>query len=398
MGSFKSQLERDLKNKKIASYTEEKQKEIKVRTLEEIVDNIENKKNRFVFYCPDIAVVNPLVKLVYETALGAQKAGLNVVILHEVNGFKAHWLYESAGYEQYKNLKVEYVINKKQGKKATKTKNLYSFNITDTLIVTDAFQDMLENILAEESLRLIQKVVLVTGYMGLASIKPGMDYDTLNVNSLIFFDEGIKKDYESLFLTKNYLLDNYPISQGFNKDVVKSNLVNPVIMLTSIANNDMAQQLINIFYNKYPNLSMFTFKIIARENMDVYIDNLSEAAAFVILDKNIVTKQAVYEALNIGVPVIVPNRREFTDDQTLSEFIVVDNDLFGMAQKISEFCLYWLDSTNTSIKNMIQNFVESIGLNDRTVGNFESSVADVFLELHNNRKETFTKMINSVNG
>lgn len=389
--NFRKQLEQEFKNKKYDNLSADKKRDVKLNSLNEILGDIKNKDNRYIFYCPDIALVNPLVKLVYEVAYQAKLAGYNVVMLHELNGFKAKWLFECEDYKEFRNLPVEYVINK-SSKKSKKTRNTYAFRASDTLVVTDAYQDMLENIMSEESLKLVQKIVLVTGYMGLASIQPGMDYDKLNVNSLVFFDENIKADYAKLFQTKNYLIDNYIVSKGFNRDVVKADEVYPVIGITSIGNNDKAQQLINVFYNRYPNLSMFTFKVVARDNMDMFIENVSTSAAIVVLDKNIITKQMIYECLNMGVTPILPKRREFMDNKVIVENFVVDDDVFEIADAIASYCQYWLTMSNKKIKSAMMRIADSLDLDSRTVEQFGSTVALIFSELQENRYLMFNNM------
>ena len=391
MGNFKSQLEKEFKNKRAEGFSKSKKNEIRINSISEITKDIENKKNRYIFYCPDIALVNPLLKIVYETALEVKNAGYNVVMLHEMNGFKAKWLYDSNDYSDYKKLPVEYIINK-SSKKSKKQSNLYSFKVSDTLIVTDAYQDMLENILSEESLKLVQKIVLVTGYMGLSSLNPGMTYEKLNVNGLIFYDANIKDDYSKLFFTNNYLADNYPVSKGFNRGIINSKNVYPVIGITSIGNNEKAQQLINVFYNKYPSLNVFTFKTISRDTIDMFIDDVNSCAAVVILDKNIVTKQMVYEFLNIGVPSIIPKRREFLDNKVITENFIVEDDIFEIAEQIAKYCNYWITTSTKDIKNDMTNLADELDLNKRTTKDFGDTIVSIFNELQNNRKEMFEKM------
>lgn len=389
---MKSRIETELKIKNINNLSAESKNTYKINTVNGLIKDINDKKNRYIFYCPDIAVVNPLVKLVYEVALQAKNAGYNVTILHEMQGFKAKWLFESEDYKEYKKLNVEYIINK-VSKKSKREKNLYTFKVTDTLIVTDVYQEMLMNILSEESLKLMQKIVLVTGYMGISSLPPGMDYQKLDVNSLVFFDDNIRTDYETLFTnSKIYLLNNYPISNGFKEDKVLSNETVPVILVSGVGNNEKVQELINIFYNKYPTLNMFTFKIVAREDMNIYIENIATSAAYVILDKNIVTKQMIYETISMGVPVILPSRREFITDQSLFEYFCVDDDMFIMADSIATYCTQWLESSTQEIKNNILNIANDLGLKTRTPEAFSNTVKVLFDEFQKSRELTFNNI------
>ncbi len=393
MSNFKSKFEQGIKANAIKAMSPEAQRQLKYNSLMSVVNDIGSKKNRFIFYCPDIAVVNPLVKMVYDIAHYVQNAGYNVVVLHEINGFRAKWLYEHDDFKDYRKVPVEYIMNK-AGKKSRKDKNLYTFKPSDTLIVTDAFQEMLENLAAEPSLRLVQKVVLVTGYMGLKSLSPGTDYEKLGVSSMIFFDDSVRNDYEDLFaLGRTYLLDNYPIASTFSADKTQTDNIYPVIGITSIGNNDIAQQLINIFYNKYPNFSMFTFKIIGRDTLDDYIDNITSSAGVVLLDKDVVTKQSALEIINTGTPIFLNNRREYHQDQMLMSNFVVEGDMFDMANRIAEFCQYWLTVPNQDIKDHVLQLGVVADLAARKSDLFESEVVSIFDDLHNNRAHTFDKLM-----
>lgn len=388
MSNFKSKIEQQLKKKRIDSMSDDKRREYRLNTISEIINQIEDKKNRFIFYCPDITLVNPLVKLIYETALEVKNAGFNVVVLHELNGYKAKWLYNTPGFEAYGSLNVEYAI-RKAGKKSKRDKNSYAFRASDTLVVADVTQDMLENIISEEALNLMQKVVLVTGYMGLSALTPGVDYNRLGVKNLIFFDHSIMNDYKMLFPNnKSYILDNYPVRQLRERSSNK--IVNPVIALTSIGADEKSSQLINIFYNLYPNLSMFTFKVVGRESMETFIENINSSAGFVILDKNVITKQLVYEAIKMGVPVVVPNRREFSKDPVIAENFMVEDDVFAIAEQIAKFCTYWINESTDSISESVYKLSDKMNLGERTVENFHADVAAIFTELHQNRINTFT--------
>lgn len=399
MSTFKSELNKEFKKNRILKLPEEEQKDLRRKTLEHIIQEIGDKKNRFVFYCPDIAVVNPLVKIVYEVAYEVKAAGYNVVMLHEVTGFKAKWLYNTVGYENYSKIPVEYIISKKgESKKTKKTDNKYSFKISDTLIVTDAYQDMLDNLMQEESMHLLQKIVLVTGYMGLSSLRPGTTYDHLGVNSLIFFDEIVKNDYAKLFQTKNFMIDNYMISSAFREKPADCSSIYPTIAISSIGNNEQAQQLINVFYNRYPHLSMFTFNVIPREDFSLYVDTIEQAALVIILDKNIVTKQNLLEIINLGTPILLQNRREFLDDKIIFENFVSSSDVFEMADEIAKFCQYWLTVPTTDINDNVRSIASSLGNIERTHASFYDTVSNIFYELNQNRLDTFTKILANVNG
>ena len=137
---------------------------------------------------------------------------------------------------------------------------------------------------------------------------------------------------------------------------------------------------------------MFTFKVVARDNMNIFIDNLSTSAAVVILDKNIVTKQMVLECLNMGVTPIIPSRREFLDNKLIIENFIVNDDVFDIADLIANYCQYWLVNTTTSIKDAMTSIADQMDLNNRGLSQFGMTVSSIFGELQESRGKMFTDM------
>ena len=63
---MKSIIEQKLKTQRIEESADDFKNQYKLKTLESIIDDLSNNKNRYIFYCPDIAIVNNLTKLIYE--------------------------------------------------------------------------------------------------------------------------------------------------------------------------------------------------------------------------------------------------------------------------------------------------------------------------------------------
>ena len=149
-----SLIEQKMKLHRIENSSEDFKNQYKIKTLDSVLEELKNNKNRYIFYCPDIAIVNNLSKLIYETAYEAYKAGYSVLVLHEIDGFKCKWLYENEAYKHLREVPVDYII-KKKSKKSNKTKSNYAFKPADTLIIPDQFQEMLDNLI---DVKILQKV------------------------------------------------------------------------------------------------------------------------------------------------------------------------------------------------------------------------------------------------
>lgn len=359
--------------------------------LTEIFAELTDKKNRYIFYCPDIMVVNNLSKLIYETAHEAKTLGYNVLVLHEITGFKCKWLFENEEHKHLRSIPVDYIITQKS-KKSKKTRADYAFKPSDTLIIPDQFQEMLENIIAVKT---IQKVVLVSSYTGLSSINPGLDYNNLGVARVLFTEQKLYEDYSSLFQFEHCMIDKYPIDkQFFNKSKRVLTEIFPVITISNIGNNDLTQEVINVFYNKYPQLRTFTFKIMPRDSVDYYVDTLRQSALYLILDKNMGNKQMIYEALAAGVPVATFKRREV--DAKLSEHINYGSDAFEIAESIAEFAQAWLMLPTTTINESLDSLVSTLNLEEYTHENYRKQLHVVLKELQDNRVKYFSGIKQSI--
>lgn len=380
---MKSVIEEQLKRATIENSSEQFKKDYKYKTLEQVISDLDNKNNRYVFYCPDIVLVNSLVKLIYETAYEAWAEGYEVVILHEINGFKCKWLYELEEYKHLKDIPVDYII-KKKGAKTKRTSNQYAFKPADTLVVPDQFIEMLENLV---SVKILQKVVLVTSYTGLSSIQPGTDFKSLGVDKVIFAEKTLARDYSSLFSGLDAaFIDKYPINADIFKVRDEKNVI-PLITVSQIGNNDFVQQVINVFYNKYPNLRVFNFRLLDRNNMNLYTENLNRAAMLLVLDKSLASMQMIYEAIQMGCPVGTTKRQEA--EREIAENTYLGDTAFEVADNLAFFCQTWLGNRTKVFTEETLKFKD---LSEYTYENFGKQVIDVVEELRQKRIEFFTKV------
>jgi len=390
---FQKNLKQSFKNKRLNDLSKEEKNNYRLKTIEQLFLELGNKENRFIFYCPDIVIVNHIVKCIYDIAYALHSLNYKVVILHEIKGYKCNWLLKDSQYSKYKDLNVEFVIEKKS-KKSKKEKDQYSFKPTDTLIVPDVFQDMLENV---KEVTLLQKVVLITSYNGIANLKAGSSYKNLDVNSLIFLEEKLKKDYTELFPEVNnkfYLpLDKLIDITKFNKAIVDTKTIYPVIGISKIGNEKLAQQVTNLFYSKFPNLRIFSFKLVDRNNYEEYVESIKHCCLYFNMDDVLGFRQSLLEVMNMGVPTATFERRELLDDVELyEEVIVAKRDAFSIADFLGNFCSYWLTHANNSMSNHIDLIINKQNINQLDTETLQNIIRPIFEELHQERIKFFASI------
>jgi len=389
---FSKRFKQELKQKEFNNLSENKKLEQRIKVLETIFLELGDKQNRYIFYCPDISVVNNLVKTIYQFAYTVKNLGYNVVILHEIKGFNCKWLLEQ--YPEYKQLNLEYVIFKR-GKKAKKETNLYSFKPTDTLFIPDVFQEILENILEAQT---IQKVVLITGYTGIGALPMGYDYKSLGVEHLIYLNPILADDYNFFKNNENnYIVDSLPIDRELFSPVDPLEVM-PIICVSKIANDKLAQQVINIFYNKYPHLNFFSFKVLDRTNYVNYIQCLKYSCLFINLDETVGFNQPYYEAINMGVPTATYVRRElkFENKEFTEEIMSFDKDPFEIADFIAQYCNYWLNNPTSIFTENIKELSNIVKIEKYTTVNLEKQLKKVIENLQETRIKFFSAFKNSI--
>lgn len=397
MSVFTESLKQGFKNKKIENLSEQDKKEFRLGTLDVFFNEISNKENRFIFYCPDVVVVNHFIKTIYDIAYTLHTLSYNVVILHEIKGYKPLWIFQNETTKHYKDLKIDYVIEKREGKKTKKEKNTYGFKPTDTIIIPDMFQEILENIYET---KILQKVVLVTGYTGIGNLPTGYSYRALGVNSLIFLDEKIKKDYEEVFpdVENTFLLNHFNIDKTiFNTKQINTKDIYPVICLSKIGNEKLAQQVTNIFYNKFPNLRVFAFKIIDRENYEVYLESLQHSCLYLNLDDNL-HKQSLFEAINLGIPTATYVRKEFEEEKELQENVIVsEKDAFSIVDFLVMFCTDWLHTSTKFYNTEVLKINKKLKIDKEHTGEyFNNDIQRIFECLQDERVKFFTTIKQAV--
>lgn len=362
-----SKLEKALKAGVESRMPEDQRKELRYRKLEEIFGNLGDKKNRYLFYCPDIPFACTLVKTIYEHVNLLNQLGFSAKVLHEVKGFKPDWLKA----EWAKEVSVDYLSERK--KSGAYSKPSYSFRPTDTIIVPEGFWTIMTNFVEIKS---INKVVMAFGYGGLATAEPGLDWSYLGFTDVICLSERIKEDYSKIWPSLRYYVSSYSIDAKEFEPIPPTE-VYPCIALSCRSRED-AQTIINIFYNRYSFLDMFQFKVLKKLDTESYADQLKHSSVLVFVDEKAGHPAPPLEALACNVPTIAVFGRGLEHLGNQEGMIFLDtNDNFQITEAIAGFCLNWLQNKTTEIKD--KKILEQY-----TVENVKANLLKTYNELQQN--------------
>ena len=380
----KSILEQKFKEKSIDA-NPEFAKQYKQKVIEQIFSELSDKRNRYIFFCPDMAAVNNLVKLVYETAFEVKSLGYEVLVLHEIDGFKCKWLLNQEEYKHLKDIKTDYIITKKSNK-SKKTKSNYAFKPSDTIIIPDQFQEMVDNLL---DVKILQKILLVSSYASIYHLSPGYNYSNLGINKVLFAEDKLYEDYCKIFpnsVDDFISLKKLPINKNFFGDRIDREVL-PVISISNIGNIELAQQIMNTFFNLYPQLRVFSFKILDRQDMELYRENLKKSALVLLLDKVIGNSQIFLECISMGTPVGTISRDELNSNLLSNVFF--GNTALEIVENLATFCSNWLSLSTAMISEGVKSIEDTSG---NTYENYKLELNKVFNELQEKRIEYFAKV------
>mgnify|MGYP001346290731 FL=1 len=251
MGKFSENLDASFKRKNIPL---EIRKENDLNLIKDFLGEINNKENRYIFYCPDLTFPLQSLRTIYQTVSKLKELGFKSYVLHENKGFKADWLRE-----EY-NVDILYVNTDTKKKSYS-----FPFKPNDTFIVPDGFIGIMESVYDNVA---ITKIVYLMSYEGIAVIKQH-DWSSLGFNKVISVSQELIDDYRAIYPQLDYYyLPFYVNTQNIKPREDVENL-KPIITLFS-RNKKEASQLINIFYNKYGFLNVFDFRVIRTLDSDAY--------------------------------------------------------------------------------------------------------------------------------
>lgn len=344
MGKFSDEINKGITKKNIEAWPEEKKKEFRLKKSEDVIEQIGNKENRYLFYCPDVPFPVGTVKTIYEHVLKLKKLGYTAEVIHEVEGFKPLWL-DTVNFnekEEDKKIKIHYLS--KRDKKQNFSQPEFPFKPGDTIIVPDGFYKIME---AFYQVKQVQKVVFVMGYGGLATAEVNWGY--LGFNNAICVSESLKEDYQRIWPNINFHVAGYSIDTDIFKEVAPTKK-RPLISL-AYRDRESAARFLSIFHNQYHYLGMFSFEILKKKAVRDYAKTLSESILLVLSDTKSGHPQWPLEALACNTPTLLVRGRGYEHLVNHPDiFMTEEDDEFRMADMVAQFCLNWLDENHIDYK------------------------------------------------
>jgi hypothetical protein len=376
---FRKRIDSDIKKQYDLNLPEEKRKQLRYAKLEGIFNQLTNRENRYLFYCPDIPFACSLVRIVYEHVNILNKLGYRAEIIHEVKGYKPTWLKEN----YVSDIKVHYLSEKDKSGKLTKPS--FNFSPTDTIVIPDGFWTVMTGFV---EIKTLHKVVLALGYGGFMTAEPGANWADLGFTDVLCVSEQIKEDYQRHWPGLNYYVTGYTVNQEQFAPVA-SREITPTIGLACRSRED-AQAIINLFYSKYPFFDMFQFRVLKKMDTETYADVLRHCALQVFIDEKAGHPAPLIEAISCEVPTISVFGRGMSHlDQQQGIQWLPTNDLFIVVEAIAEFCLNWLE-------NNINPIIDKSILNNYTYNALRDRILFATKELQNHKVMLFTAIKTAV--
>ncbi len=377
---FAKSLEAGFKKQEDLKQTEEERKASRYEKLDKIFEQLGDKKNRYLFWCPDIPFPCSTVKVIYQHAAYLNAMGYNAIILHEVKGFRPTWLKQEG---LIKESKVIYLSEKKKDGRISKPS--FAFSPTDTIIIPEGFWTVMTGFAETKTLH---KVVMVFGYGGFATAEPGANWGALGFTDVLCVSEGLREDYEKLWPNLAYHTIGYDINQE-EFAPIPANEIMPEIALSCRSRED-AQSIINIFYSKYPMLDMFQFKVMKKLDTNEYAASLRQSCVMVFQDEKSGHPAPPLEAISCGVPVIsVFGRGQEHLAEQQGIVWVASNDPFGIVEALAEFCLNWLEHN-------VQPITDKAILDKYNVEVIKTKLSDAYTELQQHKIKLFSAVKQAV--
>jgi hypothetical protein len=377
---FQKALDDGAKQQRDAGLSLEQRKEERYEKLEKIFSQLGDRKNRYLFYAPDIPFPCSTVKVIYEHAYYLNQMGFNAIILHEVKGFRPNWIQKP---ELLKEAKIIYLSEKK--KSGGYSKPSFAFSPTDTIIIPEGFWTVMTGFAETKTLH---KVVMAFGYGGFATAEPGANWASLGFTDVLCVSEQLKEDYSKLWPNLTYHVVGYDIDRELFSPV-DANLIKPEIALSCRSRED-AQSLINIFYSKYPFLDMFQFKILKKMDTNEYAESLRTSAAMVFVDEKAGHPAPPLEAIACGVTTIGVFGRGMEHLVDQEGFVwLPSNDPFMIVEAVAEFCVNWLE-------NNVRPIEDKAILDKYHTDVVKTKLLNVYEELQMNKIKLFTAVKQAV--
>ena len=308
-------------NEEILNKEAEKSHNENIEKIKKSLDNITNKKSKFLFCLPDIESPSASIYEIYFHASVVKGMGYDVIILTEKQDFvKPNWIEEEL--TNHKHL--------------TMTDSSFTVGPEDIMVIPEVFSNVMEQTKKLPCMRigLLQSV----DYM-MNGLIPGTDWSSFGINNIITTSNTLKEWVEIFYGKNKFNIDVYNI--GIPDYFEKSDIPQkPVISIIGRNPNEVSK-FVKLFFAKYPQYRWVTFDPMLTKSKPPqqmrrvdFAKRLKENFAAIWIDRISSFGTFPLECMKSGViPICL--KPDITPDY------IIEKDEQGNPVKIADDCGYW---------------------------------------------------------
>ncbi len=376
-------MKKDLIENEISSIDLEK-----IEKIKKSLDNIKNKKTKFLFCVADTQMPVASTYEVYFHANVVKKMGYNVTILTERGDYIIPTWIESelTDHKHVSMMDAKLTVSPE-----------------DVMIIPEVFTNIMEQ---TKDLPCIRIVLFQSVDYMLNSLLPGTDWKSFNITNVITTSESLKEFLQTYYgLTKfNTKVYNIGIPDYFkDTDIPKK----PIISIVGRNANEISK-IVKLFFSKYPQYSWITFDPMLTKTKPAqpmrrieFANRLRENFAAIWIDRIASLGTFPLECMKSGVlpiclkPDITPEYLIDRDEDNIavsvnSEAGIWTSDYYEIPSIIADAILNYLqDGIPDALYNNMKEVSEKYNQK-----NAEEELSKIYTEFLNERINIFENIIN----
>ena len=361
----------------------------KIEKIKKSLNNIKNKKSKFLFCIAETQTPVASSYEVYFHATVIKRMGYDVIILTE---------------------KGDYIIPNWIESELTEHNHIsisdakLSVGPEDVMIIPEMFTNIMEQ---TKDLPCIRIVLFQSVDYMLNSLLPGTDWNTFNITNVVTTSETLKEFIQTYYGKNKFNIKSYNlgIPDYFKNDEVPKK---PIISIIGRNPNEISK-IVKLFFSRYPQYSWVTFDSMLTKTKPPqtmrrieFANRLRENFAAIWIDRIASLGTFPLECMKSGVlpiclkPDITPEYLLNRDAENKVESIISDtgiwtSDYYDIPTIIAEVILNYLqdgipDSLYESMNNVAEKYTQK---------NAEEKLKNIYQEILNERINLFENAINN---
>lgn len=349
------------------------------------IENLKEKKNKIMFFVPDVGVVpSGSVYEIYFHATLLKSLGYSVKILIETAKFVAPDFIEPE-LVQFEHVPMD-------------TAKL-TVAPEDMLVIPEIFTNVMEQ---TKNLPCIRVVLLQSIDNAIRALVPGMNWSAFGIQNVITTSKILELFVNDFFTTAKFKIYTYPVSvpNYFEKKII---IKRPVVSVFTRNEADL-EKVIKLFYAKFPQFSWLTFESMQTDSKPPkflrrrdFADKLDKNFAALWIDRLASHAQFPLECMRVGtVPVCL--KPDITPDYIIKDDAFIANsgvwssDLYALPALLADTLRKFLDD---EIPKELYDTMDSIASN-YTVDKSKVELTSTYENILGERLELFQKTLESL--